>query len=149
MVFRELDKQVLVADSPMRPQDMAEAAALGVTLAVNNRPDGEAFDQVDAATLSEAAEAAGLAYLHLPVETEFTDEKVAALTEALAGAEGRVLVFCKTGTRSAYLWALARAREGAVPEALEQNAGRAGYNLRPLMSWLRRAGAAPEQDRPS
>ena len=140
MNFRELDKQVLVADAPMRPQDMAEAAARGVTLAINNRPDGEAFDQIDAATLGEAAAAAGLAYVHLPVETEFTADKVAALTEALAGAEGRVLVFCKSGTRAAYLWALARAREGAVPAALVANAGRAGYDLRPLMSWLKKPG---------
>ncbi len=144
MFFRELDRQVLVADAPMQPKDMADAAARGVTLVINNRPDGEAFDQIDAATLGEAAKQAGLAYLHLPVETELASEKVAALTEAMASAEGRVLIFCKTGTRSAYLWALARAREGAVPEALAQNAARAGYNLRPLMTWLRQAGAAPE-----
>lgn len=144
MVFRELDKQVLVADAPMRPRDMADAAARGVTLAINNRPDGEAIDQEDAAALGAAAKEAGLAYLHLPVDTEFSSDKVAALTEALADAEGRVLVFCKTGTRSTYLWALARAREGAVPEALSLNAARAGYNLRPLMNWLRQAAAAPE-----
>ena len=144
MNFRELDRQVLVADAPMQVADMAEAAARGVTLVVNNRPDGEAFDQIDAATLGEAATAAGLAYVHLPVETEFSAEKVAALADSLAGAEGRVLVFCRTGTRSAYLWALARAREGAVPEALVQNAARAGYNLRPLLPWLK-----PREDEPA
>jgi uncharacterized protein (TIGR01244 family) len=144
MIFRDLDKQVLVADAPVEARHMAEAAARGVTLVVNNRPDGEAFDQIDAATLGAAAEAAGMAYLHLPVETEFTGEKVAALADALAGAEGRVLVFCKTGTRSAYLWALARAREGAVPEALVQNAARAGYSLRPLLPWLK-----PREDEPA
>ena len=137
MNFRELDRQVLVADAPMRPRDMADAAARGVTLAINNRPDGEAIDQVDAAALGAAAKEAGLAYLHLPVETEFTSEKVAALTEALADAQGQVLVFCKTGTRSTYLWALARAGEGAVPEALVRNAARAGYNLRPIQAWLK------------
>ncbi len=144
MFFRELDRQVLVADAPMRPADMAEAAARGVTLVVNNRPDGEEPGQVDAATLGEAAREAGLAYLHLPVETEFAGEKIESLTEALAGAEGRVLVFCRSGTRAAYLWALARAREGAVPEALVRNAARAGYNLRPLMPWLEQAAPAPE-----
>ncbi len=144
MVFRELDRQVLVADAPMRPKDMAEAAARGVTLAINNRPDGEAFDQIDAATLGAAAAEAGLAYLHLPIEEVLSTDKVAALTDALAEAEGKVLIFCQSGTRSTYLWALARAREGAVPEALTQNAARAGYNIRPLMSWLRQAGAAPE-----
>ena len=143
-MFRELDKQVLVADAPMRPRDMADAAARGVTLAINNRPDGEAYDQIDAATLGAAAAEAGLAYLHLPIEETLSSEKVAALTDALAEAEGRVLIFCKTGTRSTYLWALARAREGAMPAALTQNAARAGYNIRPLMNWLRQAGAAPE-----
>ena len=143
MFFRELDRQVLVADSPMRPQDMADAAARGVTLAVNNRPDGEAFDQIDAATLGKAAEAAGLGYLHLPIEAELSGEKVEALLDALNGADGRVLLFCASGTRSAYLWALARLREGALPEALVQNARQAGYNLRPLLPWLK-----PREDGP-
>ena len=143
MVVRELDKQVLVADSPMRPQDMAEAAARGVTLAINNRPDGEAFDQYDAAALGEAAEGAGLDYLHLPVEEAFSSEKVEALLDAMSGASGRVLLFCQSGTRSAYLWALARARAGALPEALINNAGRIGYNIRPLTPWLK-----PREDSP-
>ena len=137
MFFRELDKQVLVADAPMRVQDMADAAARGVTLAVNNRPDGEAADQVDSATLAEAAKAAGLDYLHLPVEAALDGGKVEALLDAMNGSSGRVLLFCASGTRSAYLWALARAREGAVPEALVRNARQAGYNLRPLLPWLK------------
>lgn len=137
MFFRELDNQVLVADAPMQVQDMADAAARGVTLAVNNRPDGEAADQVDSATLAEAAKAAGLDYLHLPVEAALDGGKVEALLDAMNEAPGRVLLFCASGTRSAYLWALARAREGALPEALVQNARHAGYNLRPLLPWLK------------
>ncbi len=137
MFFRELDKQVLVADSPMRPQDMAEAAARGVTLAINNRPDGEAFDQFDAAALGEAATAAGLDYRHIPVALEFSGDKVEALAAAMNGAEGRVLIFCTTGTRSAYLWALARARDGAMPAAVAGAAARAGYNVQPIRPWLK------------
>lgn len=137
MFFSNLDKQVLVADSPMRPQDMADAAARGVTLAINNRPDGEAFDQIDAAVLGEAAKDAGLDYLHIPVELEFSGHKVEALLEAMKGAEGRVLLFCGTGTRSCYLWALARARDGVMVEALAGAAARAGYNITPLLPWLK------------
>jgi uncharacterized protein (TIGR01244 family) len=142
-MFRQLDVQVYVSDSPVVEADMAEAASRGITLAVNNRPDGEEADQVDAPTLAAAAEAAGLAYLHIPVSTDFTDEKVAALSEAMDGTEGKVLIFCRTGTRSTYLWALARAREGAVPEALQDAAAQAGYSLRPLMSWLRPGTGTP------
>jgi uncharacterized protein (TIGR01244 family) len=137
MNFRELDKQVLVADAPMWTTNMAEAAARGVTLVVNNRPDHEEAGQLNSADAEQAARAEGMDYVHIPVRTEFTGEKVEALTEALATAEGRVLVFCKTGTRAAYLWALARAREGAVPEALVANAARAGYNLRPILPWMK------------
>jgi uncharacterized protein (TIGR01244 family) len=137
MFFRDLDKQVLVADSPMRPQDMADAAARGVTLAINNRPDGEAFDQIDAATLGEAAKAAGLDYLHIPVELAFSGHKVEALAAAMKGADGRVLLFCKTGTRSTYLWALARARDGFMVAALAGAAARAGYDIKPILPWLK------------
>jgi uncharacterized protein (TIGR01244 family) len=143
MNFRELDPQVLVADRAMRIGDMADAAARGVTLVVNNRPDGEAIDQISAADFGDAARAAGLAYLHIPVDTVFSEDKVEALAEALLGAEGRVLLFCKSGTRSAYLWALAQAKAGEAPEALDRSARRAGYDLRPLMPFLRRAAAAP------
>lgn len=144
MFFRELDPQVLVADAPMQGKDMADAAARGVTLAVNNRPDDEEPGQCSSADLEAAARAAGLDYVHIPVGTEFSSDKVAALTEALMGAEGRVLIFCRTGTRATYLWALAQAKAGESPEALDRSARRAGYSLGPLMSWLRRAGAAPE-----
>lgn len=144
MFFKNLDKQVLVADSPMRPQDMAEAAARGVTLAINNRPDGEAYDQFDAATLGEAAKEAGLGYLHIPVELEFSGDKVEALAAAMKGAEGRVLIFCKTGTRSTYLWALARARDGFMPAALAGAAASAGYDIKPIVPWLKPREEPPE-----
>ena len=137
MNFRELDRQVLVADSPMRPGDMADAAARGVTLAVNNRPDGEAIDQLSAAQLEDAARTAGLAYAHIPIEDALAGDKVAALAEAMKSAEGRVLIFCRTGTRSTYLWAMARAKEGMPLDLIDRNARRAGYNITPLLPWLK------------
>ena len=140
MRFFELDGQVLVADAPVAAGDLAAAAARGVTLAVNNRPDGEEPGQASAAELEAAAKAAGLDYAHIPVALEFSDDKVEALGEALAAADGRVLLFCRSGTRSAYLWALSRAREGAMPGALARNAAQAGYNIRPIMPWLKPRG---------
>lgn len=143
MVFRDLDPQVLVSDSPMEGPLMAEAAARGVTLAVNNRPDDEEAGQWTSADLEAAARAAGLDYVHIPVEKEFSAEKVAALTEALLGTDGRVLIFCASGTRSTYLWALAQAKAGESPEALVRSAQRAGYSLGPLMPWLKPRDGGP------
>lgn len=137
MRFFELDLKTLVADGPLQGADIAEAAARGVGMIVNNRPDGEEPDQASAAELGAAAKAAGLDYAHIPVALEFSSDKVAALSEALARAEGRVLIACRSGTRSAYLWALARAREGADVRTLVHNAARAGYNVRPILPWMR------------
>jgi uncharacterized protein (TIGR01244 family) len=137
MILRELDRKTLVADSQLQAADIAAAAERGVTMIVNNRPDGEEPGQPAAADIEAAARAAGLDYVHIPVSAEFSGDKVAAMGAALAEAEGLALLFCRSGTRSAYLWALARAREGALPEALLGNAARAGYNLRPILPWLK------------
>jgi len=137
MILRELDRKTLVSDGQIEAADLAAAVARGVTMIVCNRPDGEEAGQPSAAEIEAAAKAAGLGFAHVPISAEFSGEKVEAMSAALAGAEGRVLIFCKSGTRSAYLWALARAREGAVPEALLGNAARAGYNLRPILPWLK------------
>jgi len=137
MNFFELDKKTLVADGPLHEADLAEAAARGVTLIVNNRPDGEEPGQTTAAELEAAARAAGLDYKHIPVATDFPKDKVVAMDEALGFAEGRILIGCRSGTRSTYLWALARARGGAEPTALVHRAASAGYNIRPILPWLK------------
>lgn len=80
----------------------------------------------------------GMDYVHIPIAGDFSDEKIAAQAAALAGAEGKALLFCRSGTRSTYLWAFARARDGVEPDVLAQQAARAGYSLAPLMNWLRR-----------
>jgi uncharacterized protein (TIGR01244 family) len=113
MTFRDLDAKTLVADRQLQASDMAAAAARGVTLIVNNRPDGEEPGQPAAAEIEAAARAAGLDYVHIPISAEFSGDKVAALRAALAQAEGRALLFCRSGTRSTYLWTLARAQSGA------------------------------------
>ncbi|HEV2864950.1 MAG TPA: TIGR01244 family sulfur transferase [Allosphingosinicella sp.] len=136
MAFLELDNKTLVADRQLRPDDIEDAAARGVTTIVNNRPDGEEPGQPSSAEIEAAAGAAGLGYAHIPMPVggEFSSDKVEAMGEALA--QGRVLIFCHSGTRSTYLWALARAREGADAGELIRRAGQAGYNIRPLLPWL-------------
>ena len=135
----ELDKKTLVADGPLQDADLADAVARGVTLVVNNRPDGEEPGQATSAEVEAKARAGGFDYVHIPVGLEFSKDKVIAMGEALGRAEGRILIACRSGTRSTYLWALARAREGAEPAALAANAGRAGYNIRPIARWLKPA----------
>lgn len=105
-MIRPLSETVFVSGQ-IQASDVAELAASGVTVIVNNRPDGEEPGQPPGAEIEAAARAAGLDYVHIPISDAFPNDKVAAVGEALANARGNVLLFCKSGTRSTYLWALA------------------------------------------
>ena len=130
-MFRVLDDSTFVSGQ-IAPEDVAQAAALGVTMIVNNRPDGEEPGQPMAAEIAAAAEAAGIGYRHIPVAGGFAPDQVAAMAEALGAAEGKVLAFCKSGTRSTFLWALAEKQRGADGAAIIERAASAGYDLSPL-----------------
>lgn len=135
-MFRSLDSKVLVAGQ-ISPADLASAAAQGVTTVVNNRPDDEEPGQPKAAALEAAALEAGLDYRFIPVAGGLSQSQVAAAADAIHAAPGRVLMFCRSGTRSTYLWALARARDGVDGERLIVAAADSGYDLSPILPHLR------------
>jgi uncharacterized protein (TIGR01244 family) len=119
------------------PFDIPEIAAAGVTSIVNNRPDGEEYGQPLDEDIRAAALAAGLAYRHIPVSGGFSPSQVQAMAEALDLAEGKLLAFCRAGTRSTWLWALAQAARGSDGETLIGQAAQAGYDITPLRALLR------------
>lgn len=134
-MFRKLSDQVL-ASPQIDVADVAAAAAEGVTLIVNNRPEGESDDQTPGAEIEAAARTAGLAYVAIPVtHAGFSEGQVKAMAEALAG-EGRVLAYCRSGTRSTLLWALAEASRGSDPETLAAQAAQAGYDIAPVRALI-------------
>ena len=51
------------------------------------------------------------------------------MVEALDSAEGPVLAYCRSGTRSTLLWALARAKAGDNPAVIASRAAAAGYDV--------------------
>ena len=113
--------------------DIAEAAALGVTLVVNNRPDGEAPDQPAGAEIEAAARAAGLDYVAIPVSSAgFSAPQVEALRQAVASSSGPVLGYCRSGTRSTFLWSMLQASEGGDQEQIAATAAQAGYDVSPI-----------------
>lgn len=133
--MRQLDDTIFVSGQ-LEPADITEAAARGVTMIVNNRPDGEAASQPTSEALRSVAEEAGLAYRHIPVSGGVSPDQVAAMAEALGAASGPVLAFCAAGMRSTMLWALARAGEGADGDELVSKAAAAGYDLSGLRPHL-------------
>jgi uncharacterized protein (TIGR01244 family) len=86
--------------------------------------------------MEAAALAAGLGYHHVPVAGGFSQGQVEAMAQALEQAEGQVLAYCKSGTRSAYLWALAEGSRGADGQELISKGAAAGYDLRPILPYL-------------
>ena len=105
-------------------------------LLINNRPDGEAPDQPTDAEMESAARAAGLQYVYAPAVMPPTAAQVEAMRSALGRSDGPALAFCRTGTRSVLLWALAEAAAGRSPEEAEAAAARAGYQIGPPLQAL-------------
>jgi len=130
--FRKLSEKVL-ASPQIAAADIEAARGEGVTLIINNRPEGEAPDQPSGTEIEAAARAAGIDYRAIPVSPGGFDEgQVQAMAEALANADGKVLAYCRSGTRSTLLWALAQAAEGRDPEAIADAAADAGYDVSPI-----------------
>jgi uncharacterized protein (TIGR01244 family) len=135
-MFRKLDETISVAGQ-ITPDDVAEAARQGFTFVINNRPDDEQPGQPSGAQIAAAAEAAGLGYRAIPItHAGFSEDQVAAMQEALSAAPGPVLAFCRSGTRSTLVWALARSRMGDEADTLSAKAAAAGYDLSPVRAYL-------------
>jgi uncharacterized protein (TIGR01244 family) len=117
--------------------EVAAAKAQGVALIINNRPDYETDDQTAGAEIEAAARAAGMDYLAIPVtHAGFSEWQVQAMATALAEATGPVLAYCRSGTRSTLLWALAKASRGGDPDALAAQAAGAGYDIAPVRAMV-------------
>jgi uncharacterized protein (TIGR01244 family) len=139
MTMRRVDDRISVAPQ-IAPEDVPAIAAAGFTAIVNNRPDGEEMAQPSGDAIARAADAAGLSYTAIPVtHAGFSAAQVEAMADAIAAAGGPVLAYCRSGTRSCNLWALAEASRGGDPDALTAKAAAAGYDLgfiRPLLDAL-------------
>lgn len=110
--------------------DVAEAARQGFTTLINNRPDGEEPGQPTSVQMEAAAREAGLAYAHIPVRGGPGPAEVEAVRELVAAADGPVLAFCRSGTRSIVTWSIGQAQSGALSRGELVSLGReAGYDL--------------------
>jgi uncharacterized protein (TIGR01244 family) len=121
--------------------DIEALAQRGVRTIVNNRPDGEDPGQLPADEARRVAEAHGIAYHHIPVTAaSLSRADVEAFAAVLGSAEQPIVAHCRSGTRSALLWALARIREGADPTQLIATAARQGIDIAALRAIAARLG---------
>ncbi|RDD62792.1 TIGR01244 family sulfur transferase [Ferruginivarius sediminum] len=128
---RMLDKKFSAAGQ-LTPEDIAEAARRGFKAIINNRPDGEGGpEQPTSDENRKAAEAAGMDYHYLPMTPQNLDsELLEAFRKAVEEGPGPVLAHCKSGARSAALWALVETAHNRrdIDEVLKQ-AAKEGYDL--------------------
>lgn len=131
--FRRVDDRISVAPQ-ISLADVAAARDAGFVAIINNRPDGEEPGAPQGAAIAQAAADAGLAYHAIPIAPGgFSQDQVSALNAAIAGADGPVLAYCRSGTRSCFLWALSEALSGGDTAAIAAKAEAAGYDVRPLL----------------
>ncbi len=117
--------------------DVTRLADEGFKTIICNRPDGEAEGQPTAAEIQAGAEKSGLDFREVPVVSgQLTPADIAAMSAALEELPRPMLAYCRTGTRSIQLWALAEGIHGMPHEEILAAGERAGYDLAPVVRWL-------------
>lgn len=135
-MIRKLDDKTWVSGQ-VAPHEIAGLAQSGVTMLVNNRPDGEDPDQPLAGEIEAAAEAAGIAYRFVPIVRGIGPADVECMQEAMRDAgDGALLAFCRSGTRSALACALAHREEGASSDEVTGKLAQAGFDPGPISHLL-------------
>lgn len=135
-MIRQLDDRTLVSGQ-IAPHEVAGLAKQGVTLIVNNRPDGEEPDQPFASEIEEAAAQAGIAYRFVPIRRGIGPADVEEMQQALRDVQdGKLLAFCRSGNRSAFVCALAHREEGVPADEVQQRLTNAGFDPSPIAHLL-------------
>lgn len=122
------------------PGQIAGLKQRGYTAIIALRPDGEAPDQTSAAQMEQAVRGQGLGFAYVPVAPgPIPEAAVAALGEALAAYGGKVLLYCRSGSRAARTWSLLEASRSAGLEAdailaAVKASGHSAEDLRPAIA---------------
>lgn len=139
----ELAPGIAVAGQ-LREADLPLLKAKGYTTIINLRPDGEGPDQPPSAVMATKAHTLGLRFLSIPVRPggipgEAVDKLQAELQDAQASVPGRVLIYCRSGSRAARTWALAEASRpgGRDADAIMATVRMAGQSADDLSEALR------------
>ena len=144
-----MDTKALTEDLSVYGQiRLAELKSLkeaGFQTIINNRPDGEVPRQPRSDTLAKHAKALGLNYYYIPVfPGRMTDENVQDLAKVLESDSGKILAFCRTGTRSSNLWAKTQIGKRSAEDVITRGQ-KAGYDLSSYKAALDAAAPKIEQ----
>lgn len=135
MDIRKLNDRISVAPQ-IAIDDIPAIAEQGFKTVICNRPDAETPDQPPLADVEAAVTAAGMTFRHIPIVSgTFPPEQLKAFADAYASDSGPILAYCRSGTRSTCLWAIAEAPQSGA-DAVMSSARDAGFDIagiRPLL----------------
>lgn len=141
MPFFRLADQLYIAPQINR-EDAAEAAKLGITTVICNRPDQEEPGQPTFAEITARLSEAGITEVkHQPLTApQITEADALSFADTLAASKGPVLAYCRTGTRCSLLWAISRVHQGfGVAETIAEVKQKTGLDLTPFEAKLQTA----------
>ncbi|CAB3778710.1 bifunctional protein tyrosine phosphatase family protein/NAD(P)/FAD-dependent oxidoreductase [Pararobbsia alpina] len=133
----------LAVSRQIAASDLPAIKAAGFRAIVCNRPDGEGPDQPNFSEIEAAAGKHDIEAYYLPTESgKVGDAEGIQFGELMHALPKPVLAYCRTGTRSATLWALSEAPRRSLPDIIA--AGKeAGYDLSALARRIANGGKVP------
>ena len=112
MRFTKLSDSYSVA-AQIDPADVGHLAREGFTAIVCNRPDDEDPGQPTSDSIREACEQHGIDFHMIPVQGQMiAPDTVQQFLDVMKNADGPVLGYCRSATRSAMLWQIASQAQG-------------------------------------
>ena len=122
--------------------DFIEAASLGISLIINNRPDGEEPGILSVTEAENLAQQHNIEYIHLPMANgqPLPEDLIPNMQQAIQQQNkvgGKILAHCRSGTRSSFLWGVIQILEGKM-DAMQviDTAAKAGINLAGFAPYL-------------
>lgn len=148
MTIHRLTEKLYISPQ-ISPADAAEAAKLGIRSVICNRPDGEEPGQPTAQQTADWLADAGIqSFHHQPVlAPQAGADDARQFAAQLEAADGAVLAYCRTGTRSALLWGLEQAAAGMPVAEIIAAAQQAGVDLNNFTERLQ-AAAHTDSNKP-
>ncbi|RLJ40886.1 sulfide:quinone oxidoreductase [Litoreibacter meonggei] len=125
------------------PEDVQSIKDKGFRSIICNRPDGEGVDQPSFDEIAAAAKKLELETRYIPiVGGKVADEDAEIFDNALNELPGPTLAYCRSGTRSATLWSLAKAEVMGVADILAATKS-AGYDMGGVVRRIVNGGKTP------
>lgn len=108
--------QSLYVQGQISEQDFSDISAKGIKTIINNRPDNEEPGQPSHEEIAAIAAKQGIDYVYLPMVNgqPLPPSLVNDFKTVLDNTNDPVLVHCRSGMRSSFIWALGQIESGQL-----------------------------------